>query len=493
MRLSGVERGTLWVYGVLMRLAHPLLRRKLRKRAVAEPGYAHDVDARFGRHDPHAPGTATQAADAGAPAPLIWVHAVSLGETRAAAILIEALRHRLPAMRLLLTHSTATGRAEGAKLLQANDQQTWLPWDDPASVQRFLAHFQPTAGVLMETEVWPVLVHTCRQRGVPLALANARLNGTSLRQAARLAWLSRPAYAGLAAIWAQTDADAQRLTQLGAHVNAVTGNLKFDAKPDTAQCAQAAAWRRQLTRPVVMLASSREGEELAFIKLFLASSQFSQENIAMYFGFEGVQCLIVPRHPQRFDAVADLLRAQGCVVRRRSEWGHELDRLVAAGQGATHRMHKAEGRVANPADAALSNQTASGAAAQAAVGAPVVWLGDSLGEMALYYSLADVALLGGSFEPLGGQNLIEAAACGCPLVVGPHTFNFADAAEQAVDMGAAMRADGMHAAVAAAGALVADIGRHASAVAAARAFAASQQGAAAAMAEAVAQLLPLRG
>lgn len=492
MRLSWVERGTLWVYGMLMRLARPLLRRKLRKRAVLEPAYAHDVNARFGRYEPQVPGTATSAADAGAPAPLIWLHAVSLGETRAAAILVEALRHRIPAMRLLLTHSTATGRTEGAKLLWVNDLQTWLPWDDPASVRRFLSHFQPTAGVLMETEVWPVLIHTCQQHGVPLALANARLNGTSLRQAARLAWLSRPAYAGLAAIWAQTAADAQRLTQLGAHVNAVTGNLKFDATPDAAQCTQAVAWRRQLTRPVVMLASSREGEELAFIKLFCASSQYSKENIAMYFGVEGVQYLIVPRHPQRFDAVADLLRAQGCVVRRRSEWGHELDRLVATGQGATHCMRKAEDCLANPADAALSNQTASGAVAQAA-GAPVVWLGDSLGEMALYYSLADVALLGGSFEPLGGQNLIEAAACGCPLVVGPHTFNFADAAEQAVEMGAAIRADDMQAAVAAAGALVADSGRRASAVAAARAFATSQQGAAAAMAGSVAQLLPLRG
>ena len=492
MRLSIVECGTLWVYGMLMRLAHPLLRRKLRKRALLEPGYAHDVDARFGRYEPQTPGTATQADDAGGLAPLIWVHAVSLGETRAAAILIEALRHRLPAMRLLLTHSTATGHAEGAKLLRANDMQTWLPWDDPASVERFLNRFQPAAGVLMETEVWPVLIHACRRRGVPLALANARLNEKSSTRAARLAWLSRPAYAGLAAIWAQTNADAQRLTPLGAHVNVVTGNLKFDAKPDAAQCVQATVWRRQLTTPVVMLASSREGEELAFIKLFCDLSLYLKENIAMHSGVESVRCLIVPRHPQRFDVVADLLRAQGCVVRRRSEWGHELDRLMAEGQGATHCMRGAEGLVANPVDAAHSNQSASGATAQAA-GATVVWLGDSLGEMALYYSLADVALLGGSFEPLGGQNLIEAAACGCPLVVGPHTFNFADAAERAVEMGAAIRVDDMQAAVAAAGALVADNGRHASAVAAARAFAASQQGAAAAMAEAFVQLLPLRG
>ena len=143
--------------------------------------------------------------------PTVWIHAVSLGETRAAAVLVAALRGLLPQMRLLLTHGTATGRAEGARLLQAGDLQCWQPWDTPGAVQRFLQHFNPTIGILMETEIWPNLVHGCQQQAVPLVLTNARLSDKSLRQAVRLAWLARPAYAGLKAVWAQTGADADRL------------------------------------------------------------------------------------------------------------------------------------------------------------------------------------------------------------------------------------------------------------------------------------------
>jgi 3-deoxy-D-manno-octulosonic-acid transferase len=392
------ERIVLHLYGLLMAVARPVLRRKLQRRARAEPGYAVDVAARFGHVD------AATAAPQGLPS--VWVHAVSLGETRVAAVLVAALRERQPDLRLLLTHSTATGRAEGGSLLREGDVQTWLPWDDPWSVRRFLRAYRPTVGVLMETEVWPQLVQCCRQEGVALVLANARLNETSARRAARLGWLSRPAFAGLAAVWAQTDADAQRLKALGAPVQGVWGNLKFDARPDNRQVECAREWRRGLGRPVVMLASSREGEEAEFLRQICLLAQNPSASIAI----ENIVFLVVPRHPQRFDEVALLCAQAGCQVLRRSQWGDALE----------------HGRPLPVPQAA-----------------PAVWLGDSLGEMSLYATLADVALLGGSFEPLGGQNLIELAACGCPLVLGPHTFNFEQAARQAIAAGAAQRVPGL--------------------------------------------------
>ena len=255
------------LYSLVTWCAQPLLRRKLHRRAVAEPGYGYGVGERFGRYpapiDSLMPHSSTD--------PLgrfVWIHAVSLGETRAAAILLAELREQLPGMRLLLTHGTATGRAEGEKLLQAGDVQVWQPWDTQGAVSRFLRKFRPAIGILMETEVWPNLVAGCRQRGIPLVLANARFNEKSLRNAQRLAALARPAYGGLAAVWAQTEEDATRLRAIGAPVRGVFGNLKFDVVPDARQVAQGRAWRAQAQRPVVMLASSREGEEAMWLENF---------------------------------------------------------------------------------------------------------------------------------------------------------------------------------------------------------------------------------
>ena len=318
--------------------------------------------------------------------------------------MLAQLRQQLPGMRLLLTHGTATGRAEGEKLLQAGDVQVWQPWDTTGAVARFLRKFRPAIGILMETEVWPNLVAGCRQRGVPLVLANARLSEKSLRQAQRIAPLARRAYRALTAVWAQTREDADRLQAIGAPVHGVFGNLKFDVVPDARQLAQGRAWRALSTKPVLMLASSREGEEALWLDDFkqtqaqvqVESSSLAINSVANSALRSPVQWLIVPRHPQRFNDVQQLLERAGLTVSRRSSW-------ASAPQ---------------PAD---------------------VWLGDSLGEMALYYGMADVVLLGGSFAPLGGQNLIEAAACDCPVVLGPHTFNFAQAAELACAAGAAQR------------------------------------------------------
>lgn len=416
-------------YSLLTLAAQPLLRRKLRRRAQAEPGYAHAVPERFGRYSAEV----LRQAEAGQ-GPWVWVHAVSLGETRAAALLIAQLRAQAPHMRLLLTHGTATGRAEGAKLLQPGDVQVWQPWDTVPAVRRFLQQFRPAVGVLMETEVWPNLVAGCQLAGVPLVLANARLNAKSLAAALRWPSLSIPAYQGLHAVLAQTEDDAQRLRQLQAPVHAVLGNLKFDVEPDAALLAQGHAWRAASARPVVVLASTREGEEAQWL---------AQWQGRKYHGVAGqCQWLIVPRHPQRFDEVYQLLTGAGLRVARRSEWGAGMP----------------------PTDVD-------------------VWLGDSIGEMPVYYAAAHVGLLGGSFEPLGGQNLIEAAACGCPMVVGPHTFNFAQAAQQACEQGAAFRVLDMEQGVQLGAALGKDTAAQTRARQAAWAFAQSHRGAAQATAQ----------
>ena len=401
-------------YSLLILALIPLMRWRLTKRGRVEPGYLLLVNERFGRY--------SQPVDSG----FIWVHAVSLGETRAAAVLIARLRKRLPGMRLLLTNGTATGRAEGAKLLQSGDIQTWQPLDTPGTVQRFLAQFKPRIGILMETELWPNLTAGCHQAAVPLVLANARLSPKSQQQALRLAWLARPAYRSLTAVWAQTPDDAARLGALGAPVKGTFGNLKFDATPDAELLARGRAWRASLTRPVAVLASSRDGEEAALLKILSAlqdQGAVNEENRPYSSAVDAIQWLLVPRHPQRFDEVAALIEAHGFTVVRRSAWGN-----------------------AAPVDADTDAKLPAPALERTC---PVVWLGDSLGEMALYYGLADVALLGGSFEPLGGQNLIEAAACACPLVMGPHTFNFAEVAELAELAGAALRVPSLKQAVAA--------------------------------------------
>ena len=431
------------LYSLAMWLAQPLLKLKLQRRGQQEPGYLQAIDERFGRYASPVPPH---------DGPTVWIHAVSLGETRAATVLVTALRHLMPDMRLLLTHGTATGRAEGVKLLEPGDLQAWQPWDTVGATQRFLKHFRPQIGVLMETEIWPNLVHTCKVRQMPLVLANARLSEKSLRQAKNLSWLARRAFADLNAVWPQTPQDAQRFNQLGAPVRAVLGNLKFDATPDSRQIAQGRATRSRIGKPVVMFASSREGEELALLqclKAFRPAALMDEGQAAIRNVASDIQWLIVPRHPQRFDAVAELIRAQGFSVSRRSAWGT---------QGP-----------ANSVDGTV----------------PTLWLGDSLGEMAQYYGLADVALLGGSFEPLGGQNLIEAAGCGCPVVMGPHTFNFADAADQALAAGAALRVADLAQAVSSAAEWVADANRLATARQACDDFSQAHRGAAHRLARAI--------
>jgi 3-deoxy-D-manno-octulosonic-acid transferase len=408
-------------YTLLMRVALPLVFARYAWRARREAAYAAHWGERLGF--------------AGGPVQTgrLWLHAVSLGETRAAAALITELRARHPGLRLLLTHGTATGRAAGAELLLEGDAQAWLPLDTPGAVRRFLRAQQPAIGVLMETEVWPNLLFEARAAAVPLVLANARLSARSLAKGDRLAALMHPAMACFTRVLAQTEADAQRLRASGAKAVDVMGNLKFDMAVPPALLAQGQAWRQALQRPVVLMGVSREGEEAPLLAAW--ADQRAPRPLL----------LLVPRHPQRFDAVAALVAAAGLTLARRTAWADKP-----------------------PPEAATAD----------------VWLGDSMGEMPLYYAAADVALLGGSFAPLGGQNLIEAAACGCPLLMGPHTFNFTQAAELSLAAGAAERLPTIESAVQRAVALCASPQRAAMGQNA-LAFAVRHRGAAARMAAAI--------
>lgn len=419
------------LYSCLMWALSPLLWVKLLLRSRHEPVYGQAIAERFGYYG--------AVAQSGA----LWIHAVSLGETRAIRSLVKALREAYPDVRLLLTHGTATGRSEGVHLLREGDAQAWLPWDTPAAVGRFLAHFQPRMGVLIDTEVWPNLTAIAHQQGVPLVLANARLSEHSWRKAQRWSALAKPAFSSLQAVWAQTEEDAQRLRSLGAPVTMVMGNLKFDAVPEPQLLAAGHAWRRAVTaRPVVLLAISREGEEAMFLQVLQEHPDYLQQ----------AQWWIVPRHPQRFDEVADLLQASGLPWQRRSQWPADVADMFA------------------PNDVGLV-------------------LGDSLGEMPLYYGLASVALLGGSFAPLGGQNLIEACACDCPVVMGPHTFNFKQAAEWAMKAQAGVRCSDMVDGMAQALAIALDRPRQQSMSQAAQLFASSHRGAVAHCVKALAAFL----
>jgi 3-deoxy-D-manno-octulosonic-acid transferase len=380
---------TFRLYGCLTTALKPFLRLKLHKRARQEPLYGFAVEERFG--------TFTQPPSQG----WLWIHAVSLGETRAAAILLEQMRLAMPDLKLLLTHGTATGRQEGAKLLKEGDIQVWQPWDDTSSTNSFVQHFRPCMGIMIETEIWPMLCAAAHSQDIPLALVNARLSERSLKKMRLLPSLMRPAIQQFSLLLAQTQADAQRLNSISGKSAEVTGNIKFDAHPDTALLQRGNSLRNTTKKIVVMLASSRDGEE----ELLLDAIRDWQNTGATTTQEESaIQWMIVPRHPQRFEQVRLLCESKGLSVSLRSSWSD----------------HPAESEI---------------------------WLGDSIGEMPMYYGLSHIALLGGSFKEFGGQNLIESLACACPIIMGPHTYNFEQACSEAIQHGAAVRVADIAAAV----------------------------------------------
>lgn len=378
------------LYTAFLHLLLPLVLLRLAWRGRRQPEYLRHVGERFGRY---------RGAE---PARVIWIHAVSVGETRAARPLVERLMARYPGHRILFTHMTPTGRETSGELFDGRVSRIYLPYDYPFAVARFLDHFHPAIGLVMETELWPNLFAQCARRGVPLLLLNARLSERSARRYQRIARLARGCLRRLTAIGAQSADDARRLLDLGAPKVEVLGNMKFDVAPSADRSALGAPLRQRIgARPVLLAASTREGEEALLLEAYRSWQG------------RGWLLVIVPRHPQRFAEVADLAGAAGFRVQRRSD------------------------------EAPVASQTE-------------VLIGDSMGEMFAYYAAADVALIGGSLLPLGGQNLIEACAVGTPVLVGPHTFNFAEVTELALAAGAARRVADAAAALREAAALLED-------------------------------------
>lgn len=408
------------LYTLAWWLALPLVLARLWLRGRQEPGYRRHWGERLGFYPRQA-----------APAPdTIWLHAVSVGETRAAEPLVDALLAQWPDCRIVLTHMTPTGRATGKALFAKHGArllQSYLPYDTGAMPARFIRHFAPRICILMETEVWPNLIHQCNRYKVPVVLANARLSQRSLGKAQRLGKLIAEAARGITLVAAQTQDDADRVRQLGVRDVVVTGSIKFDVVVPEAALATGAALRAAIgQRPVLLCASTREGEEQLILDAYARASLPADALL-----------LIVPRHPQRFDEVEKLILSRGLAVQRRS--GLAQDDAVAAGTQ--------------------------------------VLLGDSMGEMFAYYAACDCAFVGGSLLPLGGQNLIEPAALGKPVLIGPHTFNFALVTEQAIAAGGAALVADADALMAQASALLQDPARLSFMGAQALAFANQHRGA----------------
>lgn len=364
-----------FLYTLLLYCILPFTPLKLWWRGIRQPEYRQHWAERYGFYQLNTN------------KPIIWLHCVSVGETHAAAPLIKSLQQRYPKHQILLTHTTPTGRAASEKLFGADVLRVYLPYDVPDAVYRFLRHFKPQIGMLMETELWFNLIAACRAKQIPLFLVNARLSEKSAKAYAKVSNLTKQGLRNLTSIAAQTEDDAARFIALGAENIETLGNLKFDVSPPNNAQALGEKLRILLgeNRPVLLAASTREGEEAFIIK---AVKQLNIPNLLT---------LIVPRHPQRFDEVASLLKLQGLNYVKRSSLNSPLSKEIE------------------------------------------VVLGDTMGEMFTYYAACDVALIGGSLLPFGGQNLIEACAMHKPVILGQHTYNFKWAAEQAVEQGAAMR------------------------------------------------------
>lgn len=409
------------LYSFLWWLLLPLVLLRLWRRGRKEPGYRAHVAERLGFYSHDARLSDPQAR-------FIWVHAVSVGETRAAEPLIDALLQHYPQHSILLTCMTATGRATGAQVYGKHGQrvvQSFLPYDTGWMCARFLRHFRPAVCVLMETEVWPNLIEQCRRQRVPVMLANARLSERSLRRGLRFAALLRPAAEAIDVVAAQSEADAERLRAFGARHVEVTGSLKFDVKPPAEMVERGLAWKRAIgERKILLCASTREGEEALILDALVELGRADWLTV------------IVPRHPQRFDEVAAMVRSHGLRMCRRAELGQD---------GGWDQVD--------------------------------VVLGDSMGEMFAYYALCDVAFIGGSLLPLGGQNLIEALALGKPVLVGEHTFNFLTITDDAIQAGAACRVSSGGQLCVVAGELFDDAARIAATRDAATRFAEAHQGA----------------
>ena len=317
----------------------------------------------------------------------IWVHAVSVGEVVAAVPLIRALLARYSDRPILVTTVTPTGAARVAAIFGDDVHHAYIPFEMPQAVDNFFASVSPELALVLETEIWPNLYRGCGVRDIPLVLVSARISPKSVRSYRRLLPLFRETLSHGIIIAAQTEADAERFLSLGAapERTRITGNIKFDIKLPSDLAERGSDVRAELfgDRPVWIAASTHEGEEA----IVLEAHQQLLERIP------GLLLVLVPRHPQRFAAVRDLIDKQGMGVVARTE--------------------------AQPCDASTS-----------------VFLGDTMGELTLFYATSDVAFVGGSLVPIGGHNLLEPAALGLPLVSGPQVFNAQEIANMFVETGA---------------------------------------------------------
>lgn len=370
------------LYTLLFHLGLPLLALRLYLRARKAPAYGRRLGERFAFRLP--------AMRKGG----IWVHAVSVGESIAAAPMVRALLKAYPELPITLTCMTPTG-SERIRALFGDEprvQHCYLPYDLPWAAGRFLDHVQPRLGVIMETELWPNHIHQCARRGIPVALANARLSERSARGYGRFARLTRPMLAEMSLIAAQTEVEAQRFLALGARTGCVqvTGSIKFDLKIDEHLVSRAQALRQQwaaASRPVWIAASTHDGEDALVLQAHRQLLQVHGDALL----------ILVPRHPERFEAVHVLCSQQFATVRR------------STGLPVLAQTH--------------------------------VLLGDTMGELLFLYALADMAFVGGSLVPTGGHNPLEPAALALPVLMGPHVFNFLEISAMLREAGGLQQVD----------------------------------------------------
>lgn len=360
------------IYSLLLYLAFPFILLMLTWRSLGDPAYGRRWKERFA-YVPAMNGDG-----------MIWVHAVSVGETLAAIPLIKRLQQRHPDRRILVTTMTPTGSERVRASLGASVDHVYMPYDLPHLVNRFLSRVRPSLLVVMETEVWPNIVSQCHRHGIPVILANARLSEGSLRGYQKVAFLARPVFRRLHWIAAQSEADATRYRALGVAPEkiTVTGSIKYDVAVGSETRAAAASLRASLgARPVWIAASTHEGEEETLIEAHRALRQHHPQALL----------IMVPRHPERFDPVARRIRAAGLSLSRRSKGGETQNCAV--------------------------------------------YLGDTMGELLMLFGAADLAFVGGSLIRRGGHNPLEPAAWSLPVMVGPHVFNFATVCQRLSEKG----------------------------------------------------------
>lgn len=360
-------------YTVSIYLLSPVILLRLLYRVIRAPAYARRLAERFGFGG--VAGTRKT----------IWLHSVSVGETLAAVPLVKALQQRYPDHRLTLTCMTPTGSERIQVAFGDSVDHCYAPYDMPDSVARFLNRIKPQLLIIMETELWPNTIAACHKRKIPVLLANGRLSEKSANAYRKIQPLVKPMLAQLSTVAAQHSDDGARFVDLGLAENAltVTGNIKFDLSLDQAVRGKAqqllSEWRCESERPILLAASTHRGEDEIILEAF-AQIKTRIENLLL---------VLVPRHPERFNQVAELCVSAGFNLARRSS------------------ADKVEG-----AD---------------------ILLGDTMGELMTFFGACDIAFVGGSLVPSGGHNVIEPAAWGVPVLTGPHLFNFTEASQLLLD------------------------------------------------------------